>query len=418
MKPKILTTIIVVFLCFLFGNMQAQEHVEWEYVCSLTGEQLCKVYAQGKDTVYVVGENGLIAQSTDKGSTWDKKYFFNEETLNDIIFCNHDIGFIVGNNGTILRTQDAGLSWVQMTSGTVQNINAIAAFDLNNIWIVGNGSLIMHSTDMGETWTMKPFLSDSYNLKDIECKGDKGYITGQGGVVLNTEDGGIMWKEQILTGYEEYSEISSLCITENKVYALGGGIIFTKDDVNWQDLESLEFFKASIYFQDDQNGLMLSYDYTTCCSGSMGVWIFKTTDGGNRWEDVYYNSFPKEIFDLGLKSNFAFSSNNEFGYCIWGKNLMRTYTSEFDDCVEAGVINVKSWDLVLNQQGEELQIQSHSKKIDRVEFIAIDGRKIMQEITHGNVLNIDVSSLSEGIYLINVLFSDKTNYFDKWTKKN
>ena len=407
MKTKLLITIICA--CSLFKT-QGQTQ-EWEYVCSLTGESLCKVYAQGTDTVYVVGENGLIAKSTDKGLTWDKKYFSGKETLNDIIFCNHDVGFIVGNNGTILRTQNAGSSWEQMTSGTVLNITAIATFDLNNIWAVGNRSLIVHSTDMGETWITKSFLSATTLFRDIKCNGSRGYITG-GEVVLKTEDAGATWEEQILTGY---GGIHSLSITDNKVYALGDNkIIFTEDNVNWDILNAAVWgSKTALYFQDDQNGFVTTYDITTCGGCEIGSWIFKTTNGGNSWEEVYSGS-------IAPISDFAFSSNNEFGYCVVGKYLMRTpYSGEFYYCkgnVGMNVIKSENPVQILNQEEKELQINSYSMMIDRVEIITIDGRKIMQKTEQAKILNININSLPKGVYLINVLFSDKTSYFSKWIK--
>ncbi|MCL1934719.1 MAG: YCF48-related protein [Candidatus Azobacteroides sp.] len=424
MKTKLYFIAIFLFAGIYAGQAQEQE---WEYVCSLTGEGLCRVCTQGSDTVYVVGENGLIAKSVDKGITWDKKYFSGKVTLNDIIFCNHNIGFIVGNNGAILKTQDAGASWEQMISGTAQNINAIAAFDLNNLWVVGNEGLIMYSFDAGETWTTKPFLSDSRYFSDIKCKENRGYIAGQGGIILITEDGGTTWKEQFpFESLTEYDEIRSLCISDHKVYALAnnlymtglGYIIFTDDNVNWHILDDTgRHYKIACYFQDEQKGFTASYVNTTCGDCGREFWIYKTIDGGNTWEEVYFN-FLKNV--NSTSSNFAFSSNNEFGYCILGKCLVRTpYTGEFDDCSNYDGINlIKISDSVpvLNQQGNELQVYSYSKMMDRVELISINGVKIMQKTERAKMLNINVSNLPKGIYLVNILFSDKTRYFDKLIK--
>jgi len=69
MKTKILITIICT--CALF-KAQAQE---WGYVSSLQNEYLRKIWTQGLDTVYIVGENGLIARSIDQAETWNKQYF-------------------------------------------------------------------------------------------------------------------------------------------------------------------------------------------------------------------------------------------------------------------------------------------------------------------------------------------------------
>jgi len=420
MKTKVL-----LFFLFIFGgiySLQAQD--EWEWVCSLVGENLCKVSTQGTDTIYVVGENGLIAMSTDKGLTWNKSYFPSKVTLNDILFYSHDIGFIVGNNGTILKTQDAGLSWEQMNSGTLQNINAIAAFDFNNIWIIGNSGLIMYSTDAGETWFTKSFSSDNLNFNDIKSKGSRGYIAGyidgQGSVVFNTEDGGTSWKEQILA---EYDIIPFISIADSKVYVIAGSInsnmIFTEDNINWRSSNiQVGGFPIALYFQDDQNGFVASYDYTTCGDCVIVFWINKTIDGGNTIEQVYSTAFSG---GNSTRSNFAFSSNNVFGYCVLGKQLMRSpYTGEFNECKNYNRINLIKSDnpiLMFNQQGDELQINSYLKIMDRVELFNISGIKIRQKTDQSKAINLDVNNLPKGVYLINVFFQDETNYFTKWIKK-
>ena len=431
MKTKLL--LLIICTCALF-KVQAQEVQRWEYVCSLSCEQLRKVCTQGPDTVYVVGKNGLIAMSADKGITWDNRYLAGKEALNDVIFYNHEIGFIVGDNGTILRTQDAGSSWEQLTSGTSLNINAIAVFDLNNIWVigctwnmsVGYSNIIMHSADMGETWIVKPLLSDNLYLSDIKCKGNKGYITGlsgYNGIMLKTEDEGTTWKEQVLTGY--YGT-HSLSITDSNVYALAGkNIIFTEDNINWHTLSEFSRESTAIYFQDDQTGFIASYDITTCGDCGMVFWIFKTTDSGNTWEELHFKYFQKGNSTI---SNFAFSPNNEFGYCVFGHYLIRTpYTGEFEhcknnDCTPActGCVGINAIQtenpIQINHKGNELQVNSYSKMIAGVEIRSIDGIKIMRKTEQGEIINLNVSNLPKGIYVINVLFTDKTSYFGKWIK--
>ena len=427
MKTKILISLICI--CSLF-KMQAQTQ-EWEWVCSLVDESLCKVYTQGADTVYVVGENGLIAQSTDKGITWDKKRLTDviytvdgndqRTTLNDIIFCNHDVGFIVGDKGIILRTRDAGFSWEQMTSGTGQNINAIAAFDLDNIWVVGDDGLIINSINMGETWITKPLLSDNLCLFDLKCKGNKGYITGQGGIVLKTEDRGTTWEEQVLTGYAEYDEIRSLSITDSKVYAWGkDGIIFTGNNINWHILEDrVEKGNSSICFQDGQKGFAASYAYTTCGDCGVGFWIHETIDNGNTWKETYYKFFQGR----GNTGNFAFSPNNEFGYCIMGKYLVRTpYTGEFSACSDYNGINVIQSEnqLTISQiEKNKLLVKSESKPIESISMFNISGTKVSATnwTNSAEEYSLEIGSLPQGAYLIKVILNDNGILVYKWIKQ-
>jgi photosystem II stability/assembly factor-like uncharacterized protein len=95
---------MILCLC-LTNKTQAQM---WGYTNKITGEWMRKVEVQGLDTVYIVGENGLIAKSIDQGETWNKQYYSTQVALNDIVFFDYYTGFIVGDRGTILKTTDAG----------------------------------------------------------------------------------------------------------------------------------------------------------------------------------------------------------------------------------------------------------------------------------------------------------------------
>jgi len=259
-------------------------------------------------------------------------------------------------------------------------------------------------------------------LLAIKCKGNRGYITGQGGVVLKTGDQGMTWEEQILMKYDGVVSLS--IIDDSRVYALGNfwgsstDIIFTEDNVNWHILYNHSSSASTIYFQDDQKGFFVSHSVITCMGCGSEIVIWKTTDGGNTWQNVYHDGSRQ---GYASANDLTFSSNNEFGYCVWGGwRLMKTpYTGEFKYCeyyTEMDAINSENSTPVFNQQGDELQINSYSKIIDRVELITVAGIKIMQQNEQTKMLNINVSNLPKGVYLVNVLFSDKTSYYNKWVK--
>ena len=114
MKTKLFALVTILILS-LSVSVKAQT---WEYVNTLQNEWLQKVCTQGLDTVYIVGQNGLIAKSTNRALTWNKQYISSKTTLNDVIFINHTIGFAVGANGTIIKTTDAGTNWTLQTNET------------------------------------------------------------------------------------------------------------------------------------------------------------------------------------------------------------------------------------------------------------------------------------------------------------
>ena len=76
--------------------------------------------------IWVVGQNGYIAYSSDNGENWSEQINpdpFNR-TLNDIFFSqifNWGIGWAVGDNGLILKTTNFGNTWQIESEGITDN---------------------------------------------------------------------------------------------------------------------------------------------------------------------------------------------------------------------------------------------------------------------------------------------------------
>ncbi|MDR1119926.1 MAG: T9SS type A sorting domain-containing protein [Dysgonamonadaceae bacterium] len=418
----------------------------WEYVRTIeygegrkSNDLMNKVCAQGESNVYIVGEQGFIAKSADNALTWEKQHFPSQTGLNDIIFCNDELGFIVGNNGTILKTNDAGANWIQLNSGTTQNINAIAATNENNIWAVGNGGLIIHSTDAGDTWITENDTNNR-NLYDISFHNETGYIVGDGNQVLIKNEEGIypVWQTQdAYTNPDESDKITTLSITGNTVYALvkreayynSNMIVYKSDNNDWAvfnlESETVHFTDAiiHIFFQSDDVAYV-AYPApiptgASYYSGGNPV-LAKTIDGGQTWYEQYLPRLlyhQEYIAHYSDKVDFSFSENNEYGYLVSGGYLLRTpYTGDF--YVELSDIKANNPDLILKQQNNELQISSFlSKTIVRIELVSVAGNRLLQENRQAKDINVDVSALPKGVYLIHAFFADKTSAAVKWIKQ-
>jgi len=416
-------------------SQQAGYSPGWEYVRSVdnngkANDTINKVYAQGENNVYLVGEKGYIAKSTDNALTWNKQNYPTQETMNDIVFCNDELGFVVGNNGTILRTEDAGENWTQLNSGTAQNINAIAATSENNIWVVGNGGLIMQSIDAGENWIIRNY-TDNRNLYDIKFKNDTGYIVGDRNEVICVQNRKGLppywWLQSAYTNPDEYDKITSLNITDSKVYTLvkRGGygndmVVYTSDNENWSvfSLNSDGYFPpimaiTQIFFQNDS---VVYFTYIPFPTTGIAIYgypfvLMETSDGGKTWN---YQELPRLYSFIGRysdKVDFSSSKDNEYGYLASGTALLRTpYTGDF----YMGLPNIKfdESNLILKQQGNYLQVSADSRTIASVEIISVAGVRLLQV----NKTEIDISSFSRGIYLIHALFTDKTSETVKWVK--
>jgi len=161
---------------------------------------------------WIVGEAGLILYTSDGGQTWNQQIpkDFERATIEDefsnprpALFCVQAIdagtAFVCGLDATILRTTDAGQSW--------QAMQTESAFPLYTLEIkngigraVGDKGAYMLSEDNGETWRLQEdVIKSKQYYKDIAFSSpDKGWVVGQAGLVVNTNDGGKTW--QFLSG--------------------------------------------------------------------------------------------------------------------------------------------------------------------------------------------------------------------------
>lgn len=422
MKTKLLIIVTILLLASSVSLKAQTTQYEWEYVTSLnTTELLRKVYTQGLDTVFVVGYDGLIARSANRTLTWTKLYSANSQ-LNDIFFSNHQTGFAVGNNGVILKTINSGNTWTPISSGTKKNINAVAGIGLNNIWAVGDSGLVVQSVDTGKTWTVKNLLSNNKQLNDIKFNGLAGYIAGNGGTVLNTSNGGSSWTNfnvNWVSSLYTYG-VHSLSITNNKVHAIlyesdpayGTAISSESTIDNWsryKDIYARNISAGSMCFINDNLGYYAAYAWTTGSSG-FGLWIYKTTDGGQNWQQTTINNYYGSINQF---SNFSFNSDHSYGYFICGNVMLRTpYTGDFT----VGLNDIKSdyQTIQIKQQGNKLQVSSLSKAISAIEIISLGGTTICQQ---KNKL-VNIQQIPSGVYLIRATYTDSSkSNFVKWIKR-
>lgn len=112
-------------------------------------------------------------------------------------FANPNDGYIAGLGGVVLVSSDGGRNWEYRDTGLKQAIFSI--FPLRDrVIAVGEKGFVRVSTDRGQTWSVpgKGFPTIFTFMRDIwfAPDGQHGYIVGERGNVLQTEDAGTSWK--------------------------------------------------------------------------------------------------------------------------------------------------------------------------------------------------------------------------------
>ncbi|GHU72088.1 hypothetical protein FACS189413_14650 [Bacteroidia bacterium] len=426
MKTKL--SFLIIGLCSLF-TVQAQQ---WGYVNTLTDEWMRKICTQGLDTVFIVGENGLIAKSTDRGETWKKQHLLTQVAFNDVLFIDHNIGFIVGAQGTILKTMDASENWTQLTTGTTTQINAIAAAGLDNIWAVGDNSLVLHSIDIGNTWQQVTILPENdRQLLDIEFRGNLGYFSGDCATVYKTEDYGTNWaKQTLIDNSENYFQFHSINMTENKSYMMcENDLFFTNDQINWDsyNLYVPGYSNYKLFFLNDIVGYRVT-TYNGLTTGSSDGTnygylpeILNTDNGGDDWNSYWdkdWNNIKKGQYPDNYPYLDIVLVNENIGYAIFGQSLLKTPSPIPNvDKIEKITNNDKL--SIFQPSQDELLLKSLLNPILSIKVFDISGKECFFQQWENPEMGekINIGHLSVDIYIIKTTMSDNIISINKWIKQ-
>ena len=111
-------------------------------------------------------------------------------------FENTNDGYIAGLGGVVLVSHDGGLNWVYRDTGRKQAIFSLFPVD-GSVIAVGEKGFVRVSSDRGNTWEapQRGFPTIFTFMRDIWFApgGKSGFIVGERGNVLHTEDAGQNW---------------------------------------------------------------------------------------------------------------------------------------------------------------------------------------------------------------------------------
>lgn len=236
-----------------------------------------------------------LAASCKKYSSTDvsPEYLYTGDNTNlyDVQFLSNDTGFACGGlrneYGFVYKTVDAGQTWSK--TPVEYDFCAYSIFMLTSStgWIGGDFARLYKTTDGGQTWPTDWF--ESYELafhesnrgaiKRIEYLGDSSiaFVGGQNYQVGNSyrsDDMGQTWGFDTLP--HELRGISYF--NKNIGMVCGFGYVGKTSNAGqtWQQLD---------FYGDFFTGIaMLSENEVVACGNNGG--IYKSTDGGNNWEEV------------------------------------------------------------------------------------------------------------------------------------
>ncbi len=144
---------------------------------------------------YVTGRFGLIARTTDAGSSWEvQKINAQSYDLWTIDFEGENIGWAAGSSGTVLKTTNGGEQWFEVNPDNTSNFRSIYFSDTQHGWVAGVGGVIYRTTDGGYNW-IKTTPNVTFELINsiYFVDNNTGWLAGTSGTVLHTTNGGVDW---------------------------------------------------------------------------------------------------------------------------------------------------------------------------------------------------------------------------------
>ncbi len=295
----------------------------WNYTQNqLMGDYLDSFFLN--DSVgWLSGTYQILVKTEDGGQTWttlsNSTNFSRHYKV--IEFANEQTGYIAGYRWSFIdpvlkRTDDGGINWQELPIPEgVESITGMSVLGPDNIWIAaensifnpdlpGSMAMVFHSIDGGQTWTSHTLGENhSTGVKKIKFFDENsGYAITHSNLFV-TNDGGQSWESSNIP-VAMFANFTDITITENQsVYVSSStpGLWKSTDGGNnWENKFDGEFgYFSDIMFVDDNLGYLCSYD----------IWnnyVLKTEDGGQNWQESY--SEPRtnanriiklEITDLG-----------------------------------------------------------------------------------------------------------------------
>jgi photosystem II stability/assembly factor-like uncharacterized protein len=320
--------VLVVSLTVLFTS-PSRSHADQKSI-SRPSVNLHGTFFLTPEEGWAVGQLGKIFHTTDGGKSWEEQSSKSNLLLTAVDFPDQSHGWTVGERGSILHTKDAGRTWTAQQSGVTYPLFDVDFIDTQNGWAVGNWGTILFTADGGQHWQERSLstilksrgqidpaafndivdpttgeviakagqllsrtqvtqviersITDARIREDVVLNAvmffdaTHGWIVGEQGRVLRTEDAGQTWESITLPRppkQEGAQESNAELMSDEELEAFGA----------LTPAPSL----YGVYFVSPRQGWVVGQEGT----------IAQTNDGGRQW--TFQASGSKEaLYDIGV----------------------------------------------------------------------------------------------------------------------
>jgi photosystem II stability/assembly factor-like uncharacterized protein len=182
-------------------------------------------------TSYVVGDLGLILRTD--------SHWYNHEVISvasnfynrDISFLNERNGIVVGYKylaspespmtyASILVTHDGGLTWSDKSPMLTGKFNSVVTFGKNNAIAVGTAGLVAFTNDRGENWYFRRITTSNLNAVRVCSKNEMKVIVGDNGALfISKDEDRYRWIDYSVG---RFFDITSICQKSDNTFVMAG----------------------------------------------------------------------------------------------------------------------------------------------------------------------------------------------------
>lgn len=332
----------------------------------------CGYYFSGK---YFSGLNSsmdCIYYTTDNGSTWNSVTGSPQTTVVRGFKSLSSNIFAYTSNKGVYKSTDGGANWSAANSG-LTNLNVIWMETINTkIFAATIGAGVFVSSDNGVTWVQSNtgIAGGDLNASLIWRMGTNLYYYAQGGGSYSSSNDGANWTV--------WTKPAIMGLGVNEIYRNGANLY----------LEARHF------------------------SGGLKDSVFLSSNEGATWTNITANLSASDLNASGI---------TEFGgYSFIAYNLSSPSLGIYRRTTTVGINEQYLSDLISiypNPFNDKIVLSNSSSENIKQIFIYDNlGKLILSEI--GNTEYINTSALSNGLYLMEIIFSDNSTTKRKLIKES
>lgn len=211
---------------------------QWKKIDITTSEELIDIDADNQLTV-VIGRQGSILTSTDKGLKWNKNDQYAGTELKSVQITGSKI-FVAGNGGKLLVSSDGGSSFTDISiSGVANDWNDLLFFSEDSGLVCGADLEVYFTQDGGKNWVQKartPFTKRKFYAMSSP-DGVIVYALGDY-KLIESKDKGFNWAEVSLSDenpdMEGFTDLHYISTT--RAFAAGeASILLSGNSESWHD---------------------------------------------------------------------------------------------------------------------------------------------------------------------------------------